>query len=89
MFDHYQCSFNNKSAFHYWKDKPIIPLDEWIKFRDTSHALDYFPDDFDQLFTYISEEDLEKKGRERKGIEKWNLDYLELMEYTRSPNYLR
>jgi hypothetical protein len=36
----------------HWNGKPIIPIDEWIKFRDTSYALDYFPDDFDQTLTY-------------------------------------
>ena len=30
-----------------------MPIDEWIKFRDTSYALDYFPDDFDQTLTYM------------------------------------
>lgn len=76
----------NRTGLNYWKDKPIILLEDWIKFRDTPYALDYFPDDFDQSFTYISEEDLEK-GRELKDIEKWNSDYLELMEYTKNPNY--
>ena len=37
----------------HWKGKPIIPIDEWIKFRDTSYALDYFPDDFDQTLSFI------------------------------------
>ena len=30
-----------------------MPIDEWIKFRDTSYALDYFPDDFNQTLTYM------------------------------------
>jgi predicted transcriptional regulator len=38
------------------------------------------------MLTYLSEDDLEK-GRERKDMEKWNSDYLELMEYTKNPNY--
>jgi hypothetical protein len=44
---------SNKTGLKYWKDKPIIPLDEWIKVRDTPYALDYFPDDFDQSLTYM------------------------------------
>lgn len=79
-------SSSNKSVLNSWKGKPIIPIDEWIKFRDTSYALDYFPGDFDQSFTYLSEDDLEE-GRERKDMEKWNSDYLELMEHKKNPNY--
>lgn len=80
-------SSSNKSALHYWKDKPIIPLEEWIKFRDTPYALHYFPDDFDQVLTYPFEYEL-GKGRERlKNIEKWNSDFTELMEHTKNPNY--
>ncbi|MGH9975019.1 MAG: hypothetical protein ACRD8Z_04175, partial [Nitrososphaeraceae archaeon] len=41
----------NKTNLSYWKNKPVIPLDEWIKFRDTPYALDSFPDDFDQSLT--------------------------------------
>ena len=36
----------------HWNGKPIIPIDEWT-FRDTSYALDYFPDDFDQTLSFI------------------------------------
>jgi hypothetical protein len=43
----------NKIGLSSWKGKLIIPLEEWIKFRDTPNALDYFPDDFDQLLTYV------------------------------------
>ena len=78
---------SNRTGLNHWKDKPIVPLEEWLKFRDTSYiALYYFPDDLDQMLTYLSEDDL-KKGRERKDMEKWNSDYLELMEYTKNPNY--
>ena len=81
-----QFSSSNRTGLNHWKDKPIIPLEEWIKYRDTPYALHCFPDDFDQALTYLSEEDLEK-GRERKDIEKWNSDYLELMRYTKNPDY--
>jgi hypothetical protein len=43
----------NRTGLNHWKDKPIIPLEEWIKFRDTPYALHYFPDDFDQSLTYM------------------------------------
>jgi hypothetical protein len=80
-------SSSNRIDLKYWKDKPIIPLEEWIKFIDTPYVLHCFPDDFDQMLTYLSAEDDLEKGRERKDIEKWNSDYLELMEYTKNPNY--
>jgi hypothetical protein len=78
---------SNKTDLSYWKGKPIIPLDEWIKFRDTSYALDYFPDDFDRLLTCIPEDGL--KEQKREDVWKWDSDFLELMEYTRNPNYGR
>ena len=46
-------SSNNRMGLSHWKGKPIIPINEWIKFRDTSYALDYFPDDFDQTLSFI------------------------------------
>ena len=30
----------------YWKDKMIILLEDWTLLKDTSEALQYFPDDF-------------------------------------------
>jgi hypothetical protein len=80
-------SSSNRTGLNHWKDKPIIPLEEWIKFRYTPYALGYFPDDFDQILTYLLAEDDLEKGRERKDIEEWNSDYLELMENTKNPNY--
>jgi hypothetical protein len=74
------------STLSHWKGKPIIPIDEWIKFRDTSYALDYFPDDFEQGLTYIPENEL-SEGKEREVVKKWNSDFIELMEHTRNPNY--
>lgn len=82
-------SSSNRIGLKYWKYKPIISLDEWIKFRDTPYALDYFPDDFDQSLTYMPEHGLEKGQKRRKDIEKWNSDFLELMEYTKNSNYGR
>jgi hypothetical protein len=82
-------SSSNRIDLKYWKDKPITPLEEWIKFIDTPYVLHCFPDDFDQMLTYLSAEDDLEKGRERKDIEKWNSDYLELMEYAKNANYGR
>jgi hypothetical protein len=80
-------SSSNKSALQYWKDKPIIPLEEWIKFRDKPYALHYFPDDFDQVLTYIQEDELEQNYARKDDVNKWNSDFVELMEYTKNPNY--
>jgi hypothetical protein len=77
----------NKINLDYWKSKLIIPLYEWIKFRDTPHALDYFPDDFDRLLTCFSEDEFGEKKRE--DVRKWNLDFHGLMEHTKNPNYGR
>lgn len=57
---------SNKTSLSHWKGKPIIPLEEWIEIRDTLCALDYFPDDFDQMLTYIQEDKLEKREREAR-----------------------
>ena len=76
----------NMSTLSHWKGKPIIPIDEWIKFRDTPYALDYFPDDFEQGLAYIPENEL-SEGKEREVVKKWNSDFIELMEHTRNPNY--
>jgi hypothetical protein len=48
--------------------------------------MEYFPDDFDQLFTYIPEDELEEE-QELEHVKQWDSDYLELMEYTKNPNY--
>jgi hypothetical protein len=79
-------SSNNMTGLRYWKSKPIIPSDKWIELRDGPHALDYFPDNFDQLLTYISEDESEGK-RKREDAMKWNSDFEELMEHTKNPSY--
>lgn len=77
----------NKSVLNSWKGRPIIPVDEWIKIRNTTpYATDYFPDDFDQILTYTHENELEK-GKEHENVKQWNSDFIELMEHTRNPNY--
>lgn len=76
----------SKTGLSRWSGKPIIPFDEWIELTNTLHELDYFPDDFDQSLTYLLENGLngEQKGEDAR---KWNSDFLELMEYTKNPNY--
>jgi hypothetical protein len=49
-------------------------------------ALEYFPNDFDQTLTHVPEGELEGE-RERQDVHKWDSAYLELMEYTKNPNY--
>jgi hypothetical protein len=75
-----------KSVLNSWKGRPIVPIDEWIKIRNTPYAIDYFPDDFNQILTCIPENELEK-GKEHEDVKKWNSDFIELMEYTRNSNY--
>ena len=81
-------SSNIKTGLGHWKGKLIIPLDKWIEFRDTPYALNYFPNDFDQILTYTPENELEK-GKEREDVKKWDSDFIELMEHTSNPNYGR
>jgi hypothetical protein len=71
---------------NHWKGKAIIPLNDWIHLRGTPFALQYFPDDFDNIRTFLSESEL--KGSDDK-TRKWYSDYLDLMEHQRNPNYGR
>src|SRR6185437_3136979 len=59
---------------------------DWIQLRETPYALQYFPDDFDNIQTFLKESDL-KNGDDQ--TRKWYSDYLELMEHKRNPNYGR
>jgi hypothetical protein len=70
----------------YWKGKPIIPLEEWIEIRNSYDALEYFPDDFDQVLSYIPQDEVDGE-QEREDVKKWDSDYLEPMEHTKNPNY--
>lgn len=53
--------YGNKTGLSQWKGKPIIPLEEWFEIRDTPYRLGYFPDDFDQILTFILEDELEQE----------------------------
>jgi hypothetical protein len=77
---------NRKNGIRYWKDKMIIPLNDWTLLKDSSEALEYFPDDFDILSTFISETEIQEKDEDTK---KWYSEYLELMDYTKNENYGR
>jgi hypothetical protein len=80
----------NKTRLSRWKGRQIIPLDDWIELRDTPYAFRYFPDDFDQTLTCISEDELvTQQEQEHEYLRKWNSDYQELMKYTKNPNYGR
>ena len=86
MIDLRDLAFNisNKTGLSYWRGKPIIALDEWIRIRNTAHALDYFPDDFDHVLTQIPEDEAE---RNQEVVKEWDSEFLELMEYTKNPGY--
>ena len=68
---------NNRTGLSSWKDKPIIPVENWIQIRgQISHRLECFADDFDQALTYMElpyyryEFELKKRRLE----EKWRQD---------------
>jgi hypothetical protein len=77
---------SNKTGLNYWKGKAIIPFTDWMSIKNNQYALQYFPDDFDELWICTSQEELEQ-GLKREDAKKWNSDYLELMEYTKNANY--
>lgn len=77
---------NQRNGLTCWKDKAIIPLEDWTLFKDTFEALEYFPDDFQISTTFIPETELQHEGEDTK---KWYSDYLELMDYTKNENYGR
>jgi hypothetical protein len=79
---------SNKTGLNYWKGKAIIPFTDWMSIKNTQYALQYLPDDFDEMWTCISQEELEQ-GLKREDAKIWNSDYLELMEYTKNANYGR
>ena len=64
----------------------IIPLEDWTAIKDTSEALDYFPDDFQISTTFMPKTELRDKDEETK---KRYSDYLELLNYTKNENYGR
>jgi hypothetical protein len=77
---------NRENGISYWKDKMIIPLEDWTLLKDTSEALEYFPDDFQIPTMFIPETELQHKDEDTK---KWYSNYLELMSYTKNENYGR
>ena len=81
--DSINCDGNDSN---HWRGKEIIPLSEWIRLRGTTFALQYFPDDFDNVQTFLTESELRDKDEQTK---KWYVDYLDLMEHKRNPNYGR
>jgi hypothetical protein len=148
-------SSDNRTGLSHWKGRPVISLEDWIQIRGhLPYRLEYFPDDFDQILTYMelpyyqyeferkkrrleakrrsdgwlndevgygtichdsrgnlidglgnqikeAEEEIEEEEKrdrddelrlrlkqEQEDIEKWHSDYIELMEYTKNPNYI-
>ena len=74
---------DDSNGSNHRRGKEIIPLDERIQPRGTPYTLEYFPDDFDKLWTFKTESDL-KNGDDQ--TRKWYTDYLDLMEYNKNPN---
>jgi hypothetical protein len=51
---HHVPSNNNRIGLSHWKGKPIIALEDWIQnCGQLPSRLEYFPDDFDQILTYM------------------------------------
>lgn len=75
---------SRKNGVSYWKDKMIIPLEDWTLLKGTSEELEYFPDDYLMPTTFISEAELQ---HENEDTNRWFSDYLELMDYTKNENY--
>ena len=47
-------SSNNRTGLSHWKGKPVIALEDWIQISEQLPSrLEYFPDDFDQILTYM------------------------------------
>jgi hypothetical protein len=55
-----------------------------IELKRTPYVWKYFPDDFNEFRTFLSESELTNEK-----TKKWNSDYLELMEHRKNPNYGR
>ena len=72
------------SDSNHWRGKEIILLNDWIELRGSPYPLEYFPDDFDNIRTFLTESDLKDSDDETR---KWYSDYLDLMEHKRNPNY--
>jgi hypothetical protein len=88
---------SKNDGINYWKGKKIVSLAEWrriansnkafqkgIEYQNTKEALQYFPDDYYSkwpLFPLGVQEELKKEAN------KWYLQYLELMQYRKNPNY--
>ena len=51
---------------NHWRGKEIIPLNEWIRLRGTPYALQCFPDDFDDIRTFLTESHL-KDSDDKQG----------------------
>ena len=84
-FDRISPGMNNREeGISYWKDKMIIPLEDWTLLKDTSAAFRYFPDDFQIATTFIPETELQHKDEITK---KWYSDYFELLNFTKNENY--
>ena len=47
-------SSNNRTGLSHWKGRPVIVLEDWIQIHgQLPSTIEYFPDDFDQILTYV------------------------------------
>jgi hypothetical protein len=87
----YPDTSSKNDGVNYWKGRKLIPSDKWLKITkantisrsenyNVKEGLQYFPDDyFESLFPLGIPEHLKEEAN------KWYSDYIELMEYRRSP----
>ncbi|MDQ3969528.1 MAG: hypothetical protein M3275_14180 [Thermoproteota archaeon] len=89
-------SGDKNDGINYWKGKKIVSLAEWrkiansnkafqkgVEHQNTKEALQYFPDDYSKwpLFPLGVQEELIEATNE------WYLQYRELMQHRKNPNY--
>ncbi|MDQ3947991.1 MAG: hypothetical protein M3275_00380 [Thermoproteota archaeon] len=88
-------SKDKNDGINYWKGKRIVSLAEWrkiansgqafqkgVEYQNTEEALQYFPNDYSKwLFPLGVQDELIRETN------KWYLQYLELMQHRKNPNY--
>jgi hypothetical protein len=47
-------SSESRTGLSHWKGRPVVALEDWIQIQGHQpYRLEYFPDDFDQILTYM------------------------------------
>ena len=87
---------NRNDGINYWKSKTIISTKDWNDLYEKNSTytnnytsilrsrkpLQYFPDDYNNSISVSVTVEDEKLKEE---IQKWNIDYYELLEYRKNP----